>query len=278
MTTHTIEPDRHGLQRVVIATPAAEACVYLHGAHVTHYQPRDHRPVLFTSAQSYFAPGKPIRGGVPVIFPWFGPHPTDPARPAHGWARTSPWTLQDVSDDGHDGVNVTLQLGPADGFILACRVHVGPQLTMELDVQNVAAAPQTFEEALHTYLAVADVRQVRIDGLLGRQYLDKVDGMKRKTEDGPVTLTGETDRVYLDTPDTVTVRDPAAGRQITVSKKGSASTVVWNPWVEKAKRLPDFGDDEWPKMLCIETANVADNAVTLAPGQKHTMRARLRVD
>jgi glucose-6-phosphate 1-epimerase len=144
---------------------------------------------------------------------------------------------------------------------------------MELSIQNTGAAPVTFEEALHTYLAVSDVRQARVEGLSGRDYLDKVDGMKRKTQSGPITITGETDRVYLDTPDTVTIQDPAAGRRITVSKERSASTVVWNPWLEKSKKMPDFGDYEWPRMLCVETANVAENALTLAPGARHVMRA-----
>jgi glucose-6-phosphate 1-epimerase len=274
----SIDPGAHGMPRVTVTAPAAEAHVYLHGAHVTHYRPRGGTPVLFLSNESHFAPDKPIRGGVPVIFPWFGPHPADPTKPAHGWARTRPWTLRNVTEGAdRGGVGLTLSLGQIDGFALTCRVRVGPELRLELEVQNVGHAPLKFGEALHTYLAVSDVRQARVEGLDGRAYLDKVDGMKRKTQSGPVTITGETDRVYLDTPEEVTVHDPGAGRRLTVSKEGSASTVVWNPWVEKAKKLPDFGDDEWPRMLCVETANVAENAVTIAPGRRHVMRALVRV-
>src|SRR5215213_7806568 len=94
------ETDEHGLARLRIAAPAAEAVVYFQGAHVTHYRPRGAAPVLFTSARSRFARGEPIRGGVPVIFPWFGPHPSDPSAPAHGWARTSSWTLHEVARAG----------------------------------------------------------------------------------------------------------------------------------------------------------------------------------
>jgi glucose-6-phosphate 1-epimerase len=274
----TIVADAHGLPRIEIATPAAEAHVYLHGAHVTHYQPRGGRPVLFMSGRSDFEPGKPIRGGVPVIFPWFGPHPTDPTKPAHGWGRTRPWTLRDVSVDEDEGISVTLSLGPVNGAALTYRVHAGPVLAMELQVRNEADSPLAFEAALHTYLAVADVLEAEVEGLDGRQYLDKVDGMKRKTQSGPVTITGETDRVYLNTPDTVTVRDRAGGRRIIVSKQGSNSTVVWNPWVEKAKRMPDFGDDEWPRMLCVETANVAENSISLPPKASHLMKAVVRVE
>ena len=278
-----IDNDAHGLTRLTVTTRAAAARLYLQGAHVTHYQPTGAAPVLFTSERSLFTPGKPIRGGVPLVFPWFGPHPTDATQPAHGWARTSAWELQSVTRDSADHVTVILSLGvgelslrPIDGFTLIYTVRVGPELVMLLDVQNTLKTAATFEAAFHTYLAVSDVRQVRIDGLDGRSYLDKVDAGRRKTQSGPITITGETDRVYVDSRDVVTVNDPGAGRTIVVEKEGSATTVLWNPWVEKARRMSDFGDDEWPKMLCIETANAADNAVTLAAGARHTMRAKVR--
>ena len=273
----TRETDPHGLQRLRVATPSAVATVYLHGGHVTHYQPRGQSPVLFMSAESRFAPGQPIRGGVPVIFPWFGPHPFDPKAPAHGFARTTQWTLGDVTKDG-DSVTVTLVMGSTSTVQLRYAVTVGTALGLSLTVENHDARALQFQEALHTYLAVSDVRQVSVKGLSGRDYVDKVDGMKRKTQPGLIRITGETDRVYLDTPDDVTVEDPGLNRRIIVAKEGSASTVVWNPWIEKAKKMPDFGDDEWPHMLCVETANVAENAVTLAPGASHTMRATVRVE
>jgi glucose-6-phosphate 1-epimerase len=273
----TRETDPHGLPRLRVATPAAEAAVYLHGAHVTHYQPRGHAPVLFMSAQSRFAGGQPIRGGVPVIFPWFGPHPFDPKAPAHGFARTTQWSLGEVARDG-DSATVTLVMGSTSTVQLRYAVTIGPALDLSLTVANHDARALQFQQALHTYLAVSDVRQVSVKGLSGRDYVDKVDGMKRKTQPGLVRITGETDRVYLDTPDAVTVDDPGMNRRIVVTKEGSASTVVWNPWIEKAKKMSDFGDEEWPRMLCVETANVAENAVTLAPGASHVMQATIRLE
>ena len=157
-------------------------------------------------------------------------------------------------------------------------MSVGAALEMALEVVNTSPGDIRFEEALHTYLAVGDISRTTIDGLAGRTFIDKVDKAQRKTQPtGAFALNGETDRVYLDTPDTVTVNDGANGRKLVVSKSGSASTVVWNPWTAKAKAMADFGDDEWPGMLCIETANAADNAVTLAPGARHTMRATIAV-
>ena len=286
----TFEPGQGGLPRVSVSTPAAEAHVYLHGAHVTHYQPRGRRPVLFMSGSSHFAAGKAIRGGVPVIFPWFGGYAKDPKAPAHGFARTQAWGVRDVKRrDGDGAVTVSLALGPTPAsralwpheFEAIFDVTVGPALEMALNVRNTGSTAFTFEEALHTYLAIDDVRKATVEGLAGREYIDKVDGAKRKKQPaGAMRIEGETDRVYLNTPDTVTVTEGSSGagggRKLSVSKQNSAATVVWNPWIAKAAAMADFGDEEWPGMICVETANVAEHAVTLAPGQSHVMRAVVR--
>jgi glucose-6-phosphate 1-epimerase len=273
-----------GLTRVVVETPQAEAQIYLHGAHVTHYQPRGDRPVLFMSQRSRFEPGVAIRGGVPIVFPWFGPKAGEPAAPMHGFARIAEWGVETVSR-GADG-SVTLVLGLEVGDAThaswphACslryRVVIGEVLDLTLEVRNKSEAAATCEEALHTYLAVADVRRVSVTGLAGSRYIDKTDGMKRKVQEAAlIEITGETDRVYLDTKATCVIDDPVTGRRLTVEKSGSEATVIWNPWIAKARAMPDFGDDEWPGMLCIESGNVAEHAVTLASGQRHEMRVSI---
>lgn len=276
---------RGGLPRLSVTTPAAAAEIYLHGGHVTQFVPAGGRPIMFVSGKSHFADGKPIRGGVPVIFPWFGPNAADPALPAHGFVRARRWELAAVDRAADGAVTVRLTAGPdaqsremwPREFALGYTVTVGRSLSMALAVRNTGEKPFRFEAALHTYLAVSDVRTVRVDGLAGREYLDKTAGGARRTQtESPFGITGETDRLYLNTPDTVTVTDPAGAaagqpRAINVSKQGSASTVVWNPWIAKAAALSDFGDDEWPHMLCVETANAADNALTLGPGEQHVM-------
>jgi glucose-6-phosphate 1-epimerase len=287
----TVEPGQGGLTRVTVETAIAAGHVYLHGAHVTHYQPRGRGPVLFVSGKSHFAAGKAIRGGVPVIFPWFGAKADDPKAPQHGFVRNVPWKLRGITAGPDGAVAVTFAFGPSaetrkvwpHEFELLYAITFGAALEMSLQVRNAGTTPFRYEEALHTYLAVADVRKATIEGLGGREFIDKVDGFRRKTQPpGPFTLDGETDRVYLNTPDTVVVNDrnatePAGGvRMLSVEKQGSASTIVWNPWIAKAKAMADFGDDEWPRMLCVETANAAENAVTLQPGKTHTMRAAVR--
>ena len=278
----TFEIGKGDLVRLAIRTPLAEAHIYLHGAHVTHFKPKDGTALLFLSQQSLFAPGKPIRGGVPLIFPWFGPRAGFPEAPAHGFARTSDWKVESISIDGDDIVTAVFLLAsspetksqwPFD-FVLRYRVTVGRQLLLTLEVENTSAQPFTFENALHTYFTVGDVRDTITTGLEDTEYVDKTDNLQRKNQGkDPIRITAETDRVYENTRKTCVVDDPKLKRRITVEKSGSNTTVVWNPWVAKAKAMTDFGHEEWPAMLCIETCNAGANAVTLTPGKKHGMRA-----
>lgn len=281
------EAGQGGMTRAVITSPSAVAHVYLHGAHVTHYQPQGQSDLLFVSQKSWFEAGKPIRGGIPICFPWFG----DAGTPAHGFARLVEWSVHEVKISPEHDVTLTLELltrGPAvDPALwpfearLLYHVQVGGHLKLNLQVMNVGQKPFTFEEALHTYFAVGDIKRVAVHGLRGAEYLDKTRQFEKATQDAdPLTFTGETDRVYFNTQATCRIQDPQIhpARQITVAKQGSDDTVVWNPWTEKAKAMPDYGDEEWERMLCIETANVRDHAIKLNPGESHAMRADLSVD
>jgi len=267
----------HGTLPFHRLTPSgALADVFLHGAHVTRFDPTGGHPLLFVSAKSAFEADKPIRGGVPVIFPWFGKSTLG----QHGFVRTMPWTVKEFHCDPAGESEITLTI-TSDAltlaiwphpFDLAFRIKASASLTMELTVHNAGREPFTFEEALHTYLAVSDVRQISIDGLQKTPYIDKVGGTRDMPgSPDPIRITAETDRVYLNTPATCTVHDPGWQRSVSVAKTGSQSTVVWNPWIDKAKAMPDFGDDEWPNMLCVESANVGPNAIQLDPDQRHTL-------
>lgn len=276
-----------GLVRAVISTPAAEADVYLQGAHVTHWAPRGQRPVLFVSPKSLFVPGKAIRGGVPIIFPWFGPRSDGKPGPAHGFARSMEWTIEATKLRNDGKVEITLSLAPGeitrgfgyDAFQLRFRVTVGSELELELETRNDAKEPLIYEEALHTYFAIADVHQASVSGLEGTTYIDKTDGFKRKTlGNEPIRIAKETDQVHLSTKATCVIHDPVWNRRIFVEKSGSDSTVVWNPWVDKTKGMSDMAPDGWKEMICVETANAADNAVHLAPGASHKLTAFIRVE
>jgi glucose-6-phosphate 1-epimerase len=253
---------------------------------VTHFHPANQLPVIWMSQKSLYQPGKPIRGGVPICFPWFGPRQDDPKAPAHGFARVLDWNIDSISRSSAGAVVVTLSLKsddatraiwPAD-FVARHIITIASTLQMRLDVQNASQQPIRFEEALHTYFTVGDIRQTTVDGLVGSTYIDKVAAMQMKQQSDPlIRFEGETDRVYLDTQATCVIHDPVMNRRIEVSKSGSNATVVWNPWIAKSKAMPDFGDEEWPGMVCVETVNAAKHAVELAPGAMHSMTQRVRV-
>jgi D-hexose-6-phosphate mutarotase len=285
------------LPAVRVTIPEAQGTVYLHGAHVASWIPKDHDDVLWLSGKSIWQPDKPIRGGVPICFPWFGTGRDGKSNPPHGFARLRTWQLESI-EQKDNAVAITLlttsdaetkNAWPHD-FVLRHRVTFGKQLVMSLEFTNtqnrtrsVSEGPQDqsleFEEAQHTYFAVGDVRQVKVKGLTGVSYIDKVDNMKQKRETAPeITITAETDRPYFGTATPIVLEDPSKSRKITLTKEGSRSTVVWNPWIAKAKAMPDFGDDEWPQMICIETCNVGPDAVKVAPAETKIMSTYLRVE
>lgn len=282
-----METGTGGLPRVAIESRYGTAQMYFQGAHLTAWHPTGAAaPVLWMSRESLFEASRPIRGGVPICFPWFGPHATDTTAPGHGFARLRPWTLTDACEDDAGIVTVTMDLASLTADVAAWphpfdaqyRVTVGPSLTLELRVRNPGSAPFTFEEALHTYFAVQDVREITITGLEDTEYLDKVTGFtRRRQSQDPIRITGETDRIYLNTRTACQIHDPGLKRTLTIRKTGSDATVVWNPWIDKARAMPDFGDLEWPGMVCVETCNVNQHTRTLAPGESHTMTATIEV-
>jgi glucose-6-phosphate 1-epimerase len=281
-----------GLVRAVVTSLAAQAEIYLQGAHVARWTPRGQRPVLFLSERSEFLPGKAIRGGVPVIFPWFGPRGGGLPGPSHGFARTSIWTLEETAileNGSAETVPVTMLFSLAPDsvsrgfgygdFHLRYRVTVSARLELELEVSHDGSEPFTYEEALHSYFAVGDITQVAVAGLAGTTYIDKVDGYRCKVQrEEPLRFSGETDQVHLHTKAKCVVHDAGWERRIAIEKSGSASTVVWNPWAEKTLGLKDMDPDDWRGMVCVETANVADDAITLQPGATHTMRTIIRIE
>jgi len=281
----TFHATASGLIYASITAPLATATVYLQGAHVAAWQPKGQRPAIFLSRKSDFAPGKPIRGGVPIAFPWFAARHDGKTGPSHGFARIQDWTLAFAALAGDD-LHMTFTLGPTeisrdlgyDHFRLAFQLKIGRTLTMELTVVNDATVPLVFEEALHTYYAVADIHEVTVTGLEGVTYLDKNDNFQSKVQHGAIVITEPTDRVYLNTSSTCVLHDTGNKRRITVAKTGSNTTVVWNPWESGALKIPDLDPTEWHEYIAVETVNAAVNSVTLAPGGRHVMQAHVSVE
>jgi len=272
--------EANGLTRVHVATKAATATVYIQGAHLTAWQPAGFEPAILLSHKSDFAPGKPIRGGVPIAFPWFATdrkqdridgHPG----PSHGFARIQDWKLESVAPV-NDTMHLTFTLGPTEmsramgyaHFATKLEFSIGHELTMAMTVTNTGAKAMSYEQAFHTYYEVADIHEVSVDGLEPTSFIDKTDAMKVKpAEHEPIRFTKTLDRMYNHTAADITIHDVAGRRKILLHKTGSDTTVVWNPFGP----LPDLGEWDWHSMCAVETVNAGDDAITLAPGESKVM-------
>ena len=268
------------LPKLAIQTEWSAAEIYLHGAHVTDFRKNDEPPLLFTSQFSRFEAGQAIRGGVPIILPWFGAREGEPM---HGFARTSNWVLHETAafPDGGVSLRFALPATPESAmwprFTANYIVTVTDSLSLKLVITNASPSDElTFENCLHTYFHVGDVSEISIHGLKAVHYLDKVDGFAPKTESSDsIRVKSEVDRIYLDTANDTEIRDPKLRRTIHIRKSGSSSTVVWNPWIKKSQQMPDFGSDEYLRMVCVESGNVSSNRIVLPPGLSSSLSVEI---
>ena len=272
-----------GLPLILLKGDFGSAKFAIQGAHLIEFTPKDQPPLLFVSRKSHFAPGKAVRGGIPVIFPWFGPREGYPEAPMHGLVRTRLWTIDSITVPDVGAAKVcfsfvsdaeTQSVWPY-AFRLKLEFTLGAALEIRWTVENTGHEAFSFEQALHPYFPVEDVGQARVSGLQGASYIDKSDHLQRKVDStSAVTFAAETDRLYLDTDATCVLEDPAAGREIIFEKQGSLSSVVWNPWIAKAAALPDLDDADWQRFVCVEQVNAAQNAVRLLPSATHIFAVR----
>ncbi|MDP2787278.1 MAG: D-hexose-6-phosphate mutarotase [Pseudomonadota bacterium] len=270
----------NGLIFAEIDNALGTAYICLQGAHITTFRPKDQdEPVIWVSKFAKFAPGKSIRGGAPVCWPWFGAHASESSFPGHGFARTVLWEVTHSAALPSGETEITLALLETEQTHaqwphktrLELNVIVGNSLKASLNTTNLGDTPVQIGEALHTYFHIGDIEDVQVTGLENTVYLDKVGEVSRKTQSGAITFNGEVDRVYVDTTATCVIVDAQLKRRIVIAKTGSRSTVVWTPWNEKADKMGDFGPDGWRQMVCVESANALENGVTVAAGETHRM-------
>lgn len=277
---------RDGLAVAEINNDHAVATLSLQGGHLMTFRPRDQDHVLWLSKFAPLDSSKPIRGGVPICWPWFGPHATDKDKPAHGFARNALWKVTETARTDQGSTQISLEILHTSEIHrlwpylarLQLIVTVGIDLKIELITHNTGTEAFTIGEAFHTYFNVSDVSKVAIYGLKGCEYIDKVDNSRRKRQDGVVKIREETDRVYFDTSAECILEDPGLRRRIRLTKEGSLSTVIWNPWEEKAVKLGDCGHQGHLSMVCIETANALNNVVTVNPGEEHCLKTVMNVE
>ncbi|MDH5657176.1 MAG: D-hexose-6-phosphate mutarotase [Spirochaetia bacterium] len=274
--------EENGIILIDVNNPSCTARISMQGAHLMFWKPSDQeKPVIWLSEDAKIAPGKSIRGGIPVCWPWFGPHENNDSFPAHGFARTVPWELL-TADEENSVTRLKFRLIDDESFknqwphtvILDLTISLGNTLQVDLATTNSGRTDFVIGEALHTYLEIGDIENISVEGLDKAEYIDKVDQHSRKKESGEIRFASEVDRVYLNTTSECSILDSILKRKIRISKSGSMSTVVWTPWQEKADKMGDMGKDNgWKKMVCIESGNALDNCKKIAPGERHTLTA-----
>jgi glucose-6-phosphate 1-epimerase len=279
------------LLAVRVENAQASATVFLQGAQLSQYQRRGEAPIIWCSEQADYKQGQSLRGGIPICWPWFGDLNFNPdavkqqvavsaadSVPAHGIVRNRPWELQaiDIIDDNTTRLTLTLRLEKDQEPLwphasdLKLIINIADQLNVQFEVHNRSNQTIAFSSALHTYFQVQAIDQVRIEGLDQLNYIDCLNDWSEHQQAGTITIDGEVDRIYRNTQQPITIHD-GNSRIIYVRSSGSNSTVVWNPWIEKAKRLSHFADNAYQQMLCIETANAEQDFIELAAGEKHQL-------
>ncbi len=275
-----------GLIVAEINNESASAEVFLHGAQLTSFKPLGREEVIYLSPRSCFEPGAAIRGGIPISWPWFANHPTDKSMPAHGFARTSEWHVRETKKPSDSETEIRLGLTNSNDtlklfehkFYLKLIFTIGSQLNIELRTINIGSSEFTISSAFHSYYRVHDISDISIRGLEDTAYVDKVDDFATKRQEGPLSVVSETDRIYLNTQSDCVIEDPGLKRSLHIKKSGSSSTVVWNPWEKKSREMKDLGEEEYKNFVCIETANVDEDTVTILPGEEHRVRMNVRIE
>lgn len=281
-----------GFAFIKIHNDKADALISLYGGQVLSYRKAQQPDVFFLSDRAYYQHGKAIKGGVPICWPWFGNDPQNKGRPAHGFARNSLWQLVATEQLANGDTFVELQLSPNElsaslwphEFLLSLKVTVGDELTLQLTTHNNDTQPFEITQALHSYFALESIDALRISGLENLTYLDKAKsntGAEQKTQQGEIHIEGEVDRIYLQVPEQITLKNIApsltAESAITLQSKNNATAVVWNPWQQLCEQSADLKPDDYQRFVCVETANAASDVISLAAGDSFTLQARISI-
>ena len=277
----------HGFTYIEINNAKAHATISTYSGQVLSYRPKSQKDdLLFVSDKAYYESGKAIKGGIPVCWPWFGADPDDLGRPAHGFVRNRQWEVSGSESLADGSTKVVLGLVDSEEtrniwphpFKLNIEITVGDSLGVALVTHNNGDESVTISQALHTYFYVGDIGKVSVLGLDGVEYLDKVDDFAEKTQSGPVTINGEVDRIYKGVSGELVIEDESLGRKIRIASTGCSTAVVWNPWSEIAASMGDLNDDDYRKMICVETANAGPETVEVPAGSSYRLEAEYTIE
>ncbi len=272
----TFETLDNGFETIKIENSNAVAKLSLQGAHLFHYEAKGKSPLLWLSDTSAFEIGQAIRGGVPICWPWFGAHKTNPSLPAHGFARTSLWEFIENSEIDEGTTQITMQLTHSDEtlaiwpykFNLRLIISVGETLALSLVTENLDENAFEITQALHTYFNVSSIDNASVKGLDQQHYFDAL-SRESKIQQGDIYFAEEVDRVYQNIRYPLTLVENE--QVISIESEGSDSVIVWNPWIDKCARMSAMTEDAYKTMLCIESANALKDSRVIEPGQQHTL-------
>lgn len=263
---------------LTVSNKYADARICLYGAHVTSYRPHNSKEILWMSPYSIFEVGKPIRGGIPVCFPWFGPHKTDPKKPQHGFARLMYWNVIETASRPGDETLVRLQLCSSDetkaywshDFCVELTIIVGQTLEVSLKVTNPSDMPFEYTCALHSYYKLSSIENIAITGLQGASYHSQLEPGEFIQKEPFLAINKAETRHYHQTEATCVIEDYGFRRDIRVEKSGSKITTVWNPGKETCATIGDLPNDAYKTFVCVEAVNAFDDVIILDPKESHT--------
>jgi D-hexose-6-phosphate mutarotase len=275
------QTNSHGLTKMVITNDLAEAVIYLQGGNLTHFQPKGESEVIFGGKTCEMHPEKTLHAGIPICWPWFGPHPTDSDKPQHGFARNKEWEVRETGQLASGETRIVLGLHEDEEtlelfdhmFDLTLTFTIGRQLRIDLRTYNSNAEPFHFTQALHSYFAASDIDNLIIYGVEKTPFIDLADDHKEKQEDDLLMVDRILNRVYGPSNQTCAILDKGSNRRIEIEKEGSQATTIWNPGKESG--LHDLPGDTYRKFVCIETCNAGQDIITLESGASHHITQKI---
>jgi glucose-6-phosphate 1-epimerase len=272
---------------IEIKNEYAQAVISLYGGQVLSFQPvTQTQDLMFVSTQAFYQTGKAIKGGTPICWPWFGNDPEEKGRSSHGFVRNRLWQMREVVSTQDGATKIIMGLVDTDetrkiwdySFDLAIAITVGSSLTIELITRNTGNKPFSITQAMHTYFRIGDINQVQVLGLEAKDYIDKVDGGKQKTQSGIVTFSEECDRIYLNVPSELVINDAAGDRKIKITTTNSNTAIVWNPGSVVSAKMADLGDLDYQHFVCVETANAANEIIEISAGSEYQLIANYSIN
>ena len=276
----TLKTIGHQFEYIEVINESACASIALQGAHLFYYSQKNEDSIFWLSELSDFEENKAIRGGVPICWPWFGVNKNNPNLPNHGFAKVCLWEWVDSKEIDSKTTKINLRLRDSKQthtlwpykFELTLEISIAENLTFSLKTTNLDNKPFEITQALHSYFQVSDISHIKVQGLDKKPYLDALD-FKNYTQDGDITFDKEIDRVYQEVDENIMLIDNE--KKIEIQNEGSSSVVVWNPWIEKTKRMSAMSQDSYKNFVCIESANAFDDVRIMQANESHTLKVTI---